>query len=105
MRLTALLAALLFAGGAAWVPSSSCVAWRALPRPKTAGVAAPTTVMMAVGESPVQGYSVVLLAGGVGSRMKAGIPKQFLQLRGKTVLMHSIELFLNLDGVKEVKYD
>jgi len=102
MRLTALLAALLFAGGAAWAPSISGVSRRALPRQTPARVAAPTTVMMAVGESPVQGYSVVLLAGGVGSRMKAGMPKQFLQLRGKTVLMHSIELFLNLDGVKEV---
>jgi len=53
-------------------------------------------------ESPVKDFSVILLAGGVGSRMKAGMPKQFLELRGKPVLMHTLELFLGLDGVKEV---
>lgn len=36
----------------------------------------------------------VILAGGTGSRMKADIPKQFLQLRGKMVLEHSLALFL-----------
>ena len=46
--------------------------------------------------------AVVLLAGGVGSRMKADRPKQFLELRGKPVLEHSLELFLGLDGVSRV---
>jgi len=36
----------------------------------------------------------VLLAGGKGSRMKASIPKQFLELRGVPVLHHSLDLFL-----------
>lgn len=36
----------------------------------------------------------VLLAGGTGSRMKANMPKQFLTLRGKPVLEHSLDLFL-----------
>jgi 2-C-methyl-D-erythritol 4-phosphate cytidylyltransferase len=36
----------------------------------------------------------VLLAGGTGSRMKAGMPKQFLELRGKPILHHSLDLFL-----------
>ncbi|GAX13480.1 2-C-methyl-D-erythritol 4-phosphate cytidylyltransferase [Fistulifera solaris] len=36
----------------------------------------------------------VLLAGGKGSRMKASMPKQFLELRGVPVLHHSLELFL-----------
>jgi len=36
----------------------------------------------------------VLLAGGKGSRMKANMPKQFLELRGKPVLHHSLDLFL-----------
>ena len=43
-------------------------------------------------ESPVKDFSVILLAGGVGSRMKAGMPKQFLELRGKPVLMHTLEV-------------
>jgi 2-C-methyl-D-erythritol 4-phosphate cytidylyltransferase len=36
----------------------------------------------------------VLLAGGKGSRMKANMPKQFLELRGVPVLHHSLDLFL-----------
>ena len=36
----------------------------------------------------------VLLAGGTGSRMKANMPKQFLELRGVPVLHHSLDLFL-----------
>lgn len=37
----------------------------------------------------------VLLAGGKGSRMKASMPKQFLELQGKPVLQHSLDLFLD----------
>jgi 2-C-methyl-D-erythritol 4-phosphate cytidylyltransferase len=37
----------------------------------------------------------VVLAGGTGSRMKANMPKQFLQLRGKPVLNYSLALFLD----------
>jgi 2-C-methyl-D-erythritol 4-phosphate cytidylyltransferase len=37
---------------------------------------------------------VILLAGGTGSRMKASMPKQFLELRGVPVLHHSLDLFL-----------
>jgi 2-C-methyl-D-erythritol 4-phosphate cytidylyltransferase len=36
----------------------------------------------------------VVLAGGKGSRMKASLPKQFLELRGVPVLHHSLDLFL-----------
>lgn len=57
-------------------------------------------VMLAYGYDGV-GFSVVLLAGGVGSRMKAAVPKQFLQLAGKTVLEHSVELFTKMEGVEE----
>ena len=37
----------------------------------------------------------VLLAGGTGSRMKANMPKQFLELKGMPILHHSLDLFLN----------
>lgn len=37
----------------------------------------------------------VLLAGGSGSRMKANMPKQFLELKGMPILHHSLDLFLN----------
>jgi 2-C-methyl-D-erythritol 4-phosphate cytidylyltransferase len=37
----------------------------------------------------------VIVAGGVGSRMAAGMPKQFLELNGKPVLVYTLETFLN----------
>lgn len=36
---------------------------------------------------------VVIVAGGIGKRMGAEIPKQFLELAGRPVLMHTIERF------------
>ena len=50
----------------------------------------------------VDKVAVVLLAGGVGSRMKAGKPKQFLELEGKTILRTSLDIFLNLKGVTSI---
>lgn len=40
---------------------------------------------------------VVIVAGGAGSRMGAEIPKQFLELCGKPVLMHTIQVFHDFD--------
>lgn len=40
---------------------------------------------------------VVIVAGGSGSRMGTGIPKQFLELCGKPVLMHTIQVFYHFD--------
>ncbi len=37
--------------------------------------------------------SVIIVAGGSGSRMGGDLPKQFLELKGKPVLMHTIERF------------
>ncbi|KAL7572808.1 hypothetical protein ACA910_014665 [Epithemia clementina (nom. ined.)] len=37
----------------------------------------------------------VVLAGGKGSRMKASVPKQFLELCGALILHYSLDLFLN----------
>lgn len=39
--------------------------------------------------------SAVIVAGGKGLRMQTDIPKQFLELNGKPVLMHTIEQFYN----------
>lgn len=36
---------------------------------------------------------VILLAGGVGSRMGADIPKQFLDVKGKPIIVYSLENF------------
>lgn len=39
-------------------------------------------------------YAAVIVAGGSGSRMKSAVPKQFLPLCGKPVIIHTLELFL-----------
>jgi len=44
----------------------------------------------------------VIVAGGSGKRMGADIPKQFLELAGKPVLMHSIEKFKTFNGSIEI---
>jgi 2-C-methyl-D-erythritol 4-phosphate cytidylyltransferase len=38
-------------------------------------------------------YYAIIVAGGKGNRMNQDIPKQFLELDGKPVLMHTIEAF------------
>ena len=35
----------------------------------------------------------MILAGGVGSRVGAAIPKQFIQVQGKPILIHTLEVF------------
>lgn len=40
---------------------------------------------------------VILVAGGKGSRMGSDLPKQFLELNGKPILMHTFEAFLSLE--------
>lgn len=52
----------------------------------------PTAVALA----PKEDVAVILLAGGSGKRMGADRPKQFLELQGKPVLQHSLELLLNV---------
>src|SRR5689334_8276215 len=37
----------------------------------------------------------IIVAGGYGNRMNSSIPKQFLSLRGKPVLLHTLEVFLS----------
>lgn len=42
----------------------------------------------------------VLVAGGSGSRMGSEVPKQFLPLAGKPILLHTIEQFLKIDEIQ-----
>ena len=44
----------------------------------------------------------VILAGGVGNRMGTDMPKQFLPLKGKTVLEWSVEAFHGNENVDEI---
>lgn len=44
----------------------------------------------------------IILAGGIGSRMKADRPKQFIEVRGKPIIIHTIENFKEnekIDGI------
>lgn len=45
---------------------------------------------------------VIIVAGGSGKRMGAEIPKQFLELAGRPVLMHTIERFKAYDDGIEI---
>ena len=41
--------------------------------------------------------AVIIVAGGTGSRMGISIPKQFLEIAGKPVILHTIDKFLAFD--------
>lgn len=45
-------------------------------------------------------YWVVVPAAGIGSRMRADRPKQYLQLAGKTILEHTLDCFLSHPWLK-----
>ncbi len=46
---------------------------------------------------------VIIVAGGSGKRMGSEIPKQFLLLNDKPILMHTIETFVNaVDGIEVI---
>lgn len=45
---------------------------------------------------------VIIVAGGSGSRMGSEIPKQFLELCGKPVLMHTIQVFHDFDPESKI---
>jgi 2-C-methyl-D-erythritol 4-phosphate cytidylyltransferase len=40
----------------------------------------------------------ILVAGGSGKRMEFSTPKQFIELNGKPILMHSILAFFRFDS-------
>ncbi|MDR2539575.1 MAG: 2-C-methyl-D-erythritol 4-phosphate cytidylyltransferase [Chlamydiales bacterium] len=46
--------------------------------------------------------SAILLAGGKGTRFKTAIPKQFLPLGSKPLVLHSFELLAKSDLIKEI---
>lgn len=45
---------------------------------------------------------VIIVAGGTGQRMGAEIPKQFLKLSGRPVLMHTISAFFHYDSLLRI---
>ena len=47
--------------------------------------------------------TAIILAGGVGSRVGAGRPKQFVEVLGKPVLAYTIEIFENHSDVDAIE--
>ena len=46
--------------------------------------------------------SAVVLSGGVGKRMGAGMPKQYLPLNGTPMALYSLRLFAGMPEVGEI---
>jgi len=42
-------------------------------------------------------YSIIITAGGIGKRMGSSLPKQFIPIKDKPLLMHTIEKFYHFD--------
>ena len=49
-----------------------------------------------------QSFSVVIPAAGIGQRVGADIPKQYLPILGKTIIEYSIQPFLEHADIKKV---
>ena len=47
-------------------------------------------------------YTMVLLSGGIGRRMNNSIPKQYMLLAGKPMIMHTLEKVDLLDEIKQI---
>jgi len=43
-------------------------------------------------------FSIIITAGGIGKRMGSNIPKQFIEVKGKPILMHTIECFYSFNS-------
>ncbi|WP_421300735.1 2-C-methyl-D-erythritol 4-phosphate cytidylyltransferase [Aeromonas veronii] len=52
--------------------------------------------------SRVSGLTAIVPAAGIGSRMGADCPKQYLQLAGKTILEHTLERLLSHPAIAQV---
>ncbi len=47
--------------------------------------------------------TVLIVAGGIGSRMNSSVPKQFLLLKGLPILFHTIKRFLKFDNKIDIR--
>jgi len=47
-------------------------------------------------------FNLILLAGGIGSRMGSTLPKQYLRLENKPLFLHSLEVFLAMQELDEI---
>jgi 2-C-methyl-D-erythritol 4-phosphate cytidylyltransferase len=77
-------------------------ATRRTPRRCTRAAASARAALPAQQALPDGSVSVVLLAGGVGKRMGAAIPKQYLELRGQAIATYSLATFAAMREVGEI---
>ena len=42
-------------------------------------------------------YNVIIVAGGTGTRMQSTVPKQFIEIKGKPIMIHTIQKFIDFD--------
>lgn len=42
-------------------------------------------------------YNVIIVAGGTGTRMQSTVPKQFIEIKGTPILIHTIQKFIDFD--------
>ena len=47
-------------------------------------------------------FSIIITAGGIGRRMGGDLPKQFLEIGGKPILMHTLKLFHSYDSTAQL---
>lgn len=45
----------------------------------------------------------IILAGGTGTRVGAGIPKQFIEVQGKPILAYTLEIFEENDNISAIE--
>ncbi|MFW3372713.1 IspD/TarI family cytidylyltransferase [Aliarcobacter butzleri] len=50
----------------------------------------------------MQNYSLILLSGGIGSRMNSKMPKQFLEIKGNPIIYYSLMAIKNNEFIKEI---
>jgi 2-C-methyl-D-erythritol 4-phosphate cytidylyltransferase len=44
----------------------------------------------------------LIVAGGKGTRIKSELPKQFIELNGKPILLHTIEAFIRYSSSRKI---
>ena len=44
----------------------------------------------------------IVFAGGTGQRMGAGLPKQFIEVYGKPIIIHTLDIFEECESIDEI---
>ncbi|PCI56336.1 MAG: bifunctional 2-C-methyl-D-erythritol 4-phosphate cytidylyltransferase/2-C-methyl-D-erythritol 2,4-cyclodiphosphate synthase [Alphaproteobacteria bacterium] len=47
-------------------------------------------------------FSVIIVAAGGGTRLAADIPKQYIEICGRTILRHTLDIFVEMNALQEI---